>query len=1315
MKIPINDILKMRRSLLFFICLIFPFILFAKHFKVFDISTGLPNNTVKCIIQDEQGFIWLGTFNGLCRFDGVDFAVFTHQQNDSLSIINNHIEALLPVENGMWVGTEGGLNFYSYTENRFYPCIQRASTGETQLMTRPIKNIVMSKGKVFVLNVSRELFVLRDNQTFEKCDYEANMACLAIALYKDGMLLAHTTKGICLIEPEKGRIVGRLNIPQKMSSDNVIYYSKNKNRIYIGYGIGYNSEVFSVNDSLEIRKLDEPVPSDVKSVIDYKDETVFGTDGNGLATFSTKEENFYTPENSNISSDAIHSLFVDRNENLWIGTYRGGVNLFSVHYNWFKTLTMANKQITHNVVTAIYPGKDHLYIGLDGGGLNVYDQSTGRVTAYTTRNSSIAGNNILSISGDEQYIWLGIYGRGLCRFSLAGHSFKNFVLPSIDGSMNMNRIWEIKDDGRGYIWIIGEGVYLFNKETETFITISELNGVYASGVVFDDNVAWLSCTNSGLYKMDRVTGKILKHYFKDSKETPIDSNIIRYIFIDSNHCVWFSTEYSGLYKLDEATETVTSCGKSTGLTSQSTVSMQEDQYGNIWLGTDNGLFRYSSATGTFVRFGKEDNLSLVQFNYNACSRKEDILYFGTTGGLVWFNPSEIEYSQRANSVYFIGLELLNNDKELINLYGDHPQEIRLPYDQNFFTIHFSTPELVSPDKINFSCFMENFEKNWQEISYHRQVSYTNVPPGEYLFYVKSSDSNGKWNEKASCLKIIITPPWWQTGWAFCLWGIIILGILVLVLWFYQHELSIKHMVRLKEIEKNTAKSISEAKLNFFTNITHELRTPIFLITAPLEELMSSAKGPVQVPKSYLSAMYRNAMRLNKLISRIIDFRKLESGKLKLETQRLNVVAFCKDLTIDYEALCQQKNILFYFQPSKTVIQLDFDAEKLESILSNLISNAFKYTSEEGKIIFSIDDAEDAVLFTIEDNGIGIPEEYHDVIFDSFFQVDPSRASAMGDGIGLSFVKHLVELHGGTVKVESQPERGAKFMFSIPKKDVEEVVEQLEQKSVIIDFNETDSRQNELVSPQLPTAIHSLLIIDDERETVEILERFLIKDFKILKASNGVDGLTIAQEALPDIIICDMMMPKMDGMEFLSLVKGDKKLSHIPVIMFTAKTSEDDKMAAFDSGADAYLTKPVSLKYLRKRIDNLLSQSESVAVVNHISNTEKNYSKEEQRFLLKCREIIDNHLTDADFDVLTFAEKLGMSHSTLYRKVKSVTGMSVIEFINEYRIFKAVQYFNEGETNISTVGVKCGFNDLKNFRAAFKRKVGVSPKQYVMRL
>lgn len=522
------------------------------------------------------------------------------------------------------------------------------------------------------------------------------------------------------------------------------------------------------------------------------------------------------------------------------------------------------------------------------------------------------------------------------------------------------------------------------------------------------------------------------------------------------------------------------------------------------------------------------------------------------------------------------------------------------------------------------------------------------------------------------------------------------------------------MVQMKELEKDTARNINEAKLRFYTNITHELRTPIFLITSPIEELLSTtAKGVVQVPKSYLTAMYRNAMKLNKLISRIIDFRKLESGKLRLELQRLNVVVFCRDLAEDYEALCQQKNIIFHFLPVKTIIPLDFDPEKLETILSNLISNAFKYTPEGGKIVLSIDETDEAVRFTVEDNGIGIKKEFHEAIFDRFFQVDPSQTISESDGIGLSFVKHLVDLHDGTVRVESEPERGSRFIFDIPRRSVEEEEVLVEESPILVEPE--PEKKAAVVSALSPAAIHSVLIIDDEPEILEMLERSLINDFKVLKANNGMDGLTLAQKELPDVIICDVMMPKMSGTDFLSIVKGDKKLAHIPVIMLTAKTSEEDKMAAFDCGADAYLTKPISLRYLRKRIDHLLARTESVEVVNMLAQTNKNYSKEEQRFLLKCREIIDDNLTSPDFGIAFFAEKLGMSHSSLYRRIKTITGMSAIEFINEYRIFKAVQFFREGETNISAVCVKCGFNDIKSFRDVFKKKMQITPKQFVMQL
>lgn len=1292
--------------------------LHAKRFKVFDISNGLPNNTVKCIAQDREGFLWLGTFDGLCRFDGVNFTIFRNNPNDSLSIISNHVETIQPVDDGLWIGTLNGPMFYSTENGNFYSIRCAYPNGEERRMETSIKKIVQIGSRIFMQDQSHNLYVSANKHlTFSTYNDVIENPCLAVAPYKKDLLLVQTTRHLCIIRPDDAKIIGQTPMTDIASNDNVLYYSPANDIVYVGYGIGHESEAFRIRDDMSFERLDVPVPSDLKAAIDHDGKTLFGTDGKGLVEASDGKSEHFLPINSNISSDAVHALYVDSNQNLWLGTYRGGLNLCSGHFNRFHTLTVAEHQLTQGVVTAVLPQNDKLYIGQDGGGLNVYDKRTGKTDSYTTANSSIAGNHILSLSADRQYIWMGIYGKGICRFSPDSRSFKTFPLPDKEGKKELNHIWDIKDDGLGRLWVMGEDVLLFDKSTETFSVINELLNCGASGICFDNDIAWIGTTRRGIYKLDSRTGKILRHYSKESEETPIAENRVRYLYLDSQRRLWFSTNTSGLFKLDDSTRTVTPYTARQGLTARNVVSILEDKSGYYWMGTDNGLFRYTPQDDSFIRFGKEDDLPFVQFNYKSCHVENGICYFGAVGGLTWFTPQEIQCNLHANKVYFTNIELISQEKENIYLHGDRPEEIRLPYDQNFFTIHFSIPELISPDKVYFTYRMENFEQNWQEGTQVRKATYTNVPPGEYHFHVKASDNGSKWGENISCLKIIITPPWWKTNWAITLWCLLAVGILLVLFGLYRHELNIQHLVSLKEVEKNAVKTISEAKLNFFTNITHELRTPIFLITAPVEELLSSDKNPIQVPKSYLLGIYRNALRLNKLISRVIDFRKLESGKLKLEPQRLNVVNFCKELTADYEALCQQKNIQFCYQPSKTIIPLEFDPEKLESILSNLVSNAFKYTPEGGQITFSISETETNVELTVEDNGIGIDKQYHEAIFDGFFQVDPSMNSSISDGIGLSFVKHLVELHRGTVTVESQLGHGSKFICSLPKPATEEIEMQEKEVSVIADepMPPSDHREQTVATVQSPAAMRSILIIDDEKETVEILERALVEDFRIWKADNGVDGLAIVQKELPDLIVCDVMMPQMDGMEFLSIVKHDKKLSHIPVIMFTAKSSEQDKMVAFDSGADAYLTKPISLKYLRKRIDHLLTRAESVEVVNMISKSEKKYTKEEQRFILKCKEIIDDNLANGNLDVVFLAEQLGMSHSSLYRKIKSVTGMSVIEFINEYRIFKAVQYFKEGETNISAVSVKCGFNDLKNFRDAFKRKMAVSPKQYVSQL
>lgn len=471
------------------------------------------------------------------------------------------------------------------------------------------------------------------------------------------------------------------------------------------------------------------------------------------------------------------------------------------------------------------------------------------------------------------------------------------------------------------------------------------------------------------------------------------------------------------------------------------------------------------------------------------------------------------------------------------------------------------------------------------------------------------------------------------------------------------------------------------------------------------------------------AMHRSAMKINKLISQAIDFRKADKGKLVVKRQEIDVVDFVGNLAGDYDDLLDQKHIAFRTVLPKQPVLLKMDGEKIEMCLNNLISNAYKYTNKGGHVVLTVTDCPDRVVFSVKDDGIGIVPEARTEIFESFFRTSRGQAKSKGDGIGLSFVQTLVELHGGEMHLESEVNEGSDFSFYIPKTAADKAVTVAEMEKEEEKPAPEEAMEESVIEAvpgtaplkENPTATHSILLIDDERETVALLERNLINDFRVLKAYDGEEGLRMAAASLPDIIVCDMMMPQLDGLGFLRALREDKKLKHIKVIIFTGQTSEEECIAAYDAGADAFLTKPVSLKLLRVRIDRLIAESDAASLTADLAISKRTYTKEEQKFLLRCREIIDDNMGNPDFNVDFLAEKLAMSHSTLYKKLKQMTGMSLIEFVNDYKIYKAVQAFKEGQTNVVRVAEMCGFGDIKNFRQLFKRKMNMTPKQYVQSL
>lgn len=1280
-------------------------------FKVIENTSGLIDNSVNCFGQDNRGFIWIGTANGLCRYDGLLFNSFLHDENDPLSIVNSNVHKILCLNNGLLLSTDKGVDYYSFSDGHFYRCTINVGSRNIPIRFKAT-NIILNGKYVFLTDGSGHMYINEVNKlknAFRRVNNK--IPIYAINNYKEGLMLCVGSNGLYVLSKDGSKVLGNVDFYIKKTRNLNIYYSKNAKLVYVVNGIGQPGFAFKIYGS-HITKSADYVPSNVMSVIDYRSKTLFGIDGGGLVWLSKGKFGKITPNNSNLSGDAIYTLFNDNSNNLWIGTYRAGVCLYSNKCTRFSMLDKLNNSLSYNIVTAVVTSKKDIYIGLDGGGLNIYNKVTKKTRVFNTTNSNIAGNNVISLLKDSDCIWMAIYTKGLAKYSTSTSKFSIYNMPMTKNG-DENNVWTICDDGLGHIWVGGPNIYVFNKKTKTIRQIHSLVGIDCSSIQRKGNYIWIGSSHLGAYKVDRRTYKIVKHYTSKSKDVRLPNNEVKYIFVDSHNKIWISISYNGLYSIDESRKIIKKYDYSNGLTNTSVTSITEDSSGKLWIGTFNGLFRYDPITDLFVRFDEDENIASV-FTYNSSVFYGDKIYMGSLKGLVIFNPFLIHYKQLYKQVSITSLNLINNDNKRFNLYGIYNPKVELDYQQNFFTIHFSVPEFDAPNRIHFSCYLKGLETGWRELSGAREVSYTNVPPGKYDFYVRCTDSNGNWL-KSTVLHIVVTPPWWKTTWASIIWILLILIILFSALKFYLYELEVKHNIRIGEIEKDTMKKLNDAKMNFYTNIIHELRTPVFLISAQIEELLNVKTSIVNVPSSYLYSMYRNSAKLNRLISRIIDFRKLDSDKLKLSLQRMNVVSFCNNLIEDYTSLCEQKNISFGFVCDKSDIELEFDVEKLEMIISNLVSNAFKYTKEGGNVILSIEERDDDVQFSVQDNGIGIVEKMRENIFESFFRTERAEKESKGDGIGLSVVKSFVELHGGSIKVDSIVGSGSNFVFYIPKK-IHENDKYLKKDFLSIELeNDIKKMPVEARLPENPMATHSILIIDDEQQTVDLLERNLISDFKVLKAYDGIDGLKQAELNLPDIIICDIMMPNMDGLEFLAKLKSDKKLANIKIIIFTAKTAEEDMLTAFDNGADAYITKPISLKVLRKRIDRLIEQKDDATLTDSVVEKNNSYTKEEQIFLLKCREIIDDNINNDDFNIDFLSDNLAMSHSSLYKKIKQMTGMSLIEFINDYKIYKSVQLFKQGLTNIESVCEKCGFKDVKNFRKMFKRKMKVTPKQYVQSL
>ena len=1271
----------------------------------YGIKQGLPDNTVNCIAQDNRGFIWAGTSNGLAQFDGMFFTLFRYSSNNTTSISNNNVHSLLSTNHGLYVATDYCIDYYNYKNGKFRRC---------QIKSKH----KVGNSFITLVSTSKGVFAFDDNGGLYRSDVDKTQfihlpttaPVLGIASSGDRLFVV-MSRGVAMYTADGSKVLSSVDINIASSSQINVSYSHNMHRLYVGRGVDGRAQAFDVTRN-HLQTIDENLPKALKAACDYNGGVAFATDGYGVVLRrSGAADQRLTESKNRICGDAVYSLLADRGGNLWIGTYRKGLTLYGARRALFATLSEKAGTLPYDLVTAVASQGDNIYVGMDGGGMGVYSISHKTMTTYTSDNSGMWGDNIVSMTADQHTVWMAVYNRGLTAYDIATHKFTNYTLPL--ASKRGDVIWTVVDDGNGNLWIGGRDLFVFNKQTHKFSIVPQFTGAMCQMLNCRGKYIWFGNDN-GVYKIDSRTRRTVKHYNTSTPDMPLPSNKVRYVYADSKGRVWVSFRYEAPCYIDEKEGKVHTNLTEHGLGSIIVTGIIESRHGYMVFSTNNGLYFYFPENHAFMRCDLDNSVPMA-YNYGACYADGRRYYFGSVEGLVMADDMPLYEKSLYKDVSLGRLNV--TDGRSINLGSNREGEVTLQSNENYFTINFSVPEYNAPRAIHFSYYLKGMENTWNEITDRREASYTNVPPGSYEFMVRSTDLSGRWT-KASVLRITVLPPWYLTWWAKTLWLLIIIGVAYACFRLYMRVIKMRHRMEIAEVEKDSQRKLDDAKMTFFTSITHELRTPVFLIAAQLEEFIDRKQSIVSIPSAYLMAMHRSALKINKLISQAIDFRKIDQGKLQLKRQSIDVVKFVGELAGDYDDLLDQKHIDFATVMPEHPVMLSMDGEKVEMCLNNLISNAYKYTNNGGHVVLTISDMPDRVVFSVKDDGIGIVPEARKEIFQSFFRTSRGQAKSKGDGIGLSFVQTLVELHGGEMHLESEVNKGSTFSFYIPKATVDKTVEAEADKQVAAAA--TYKQEPEAVPGTAPlkanpTATHSILLIDDERETVALLERNLINDFRVLKAYDGAEGLRVAASSLPDIIVCDMMMPQLDGLEFLRALRNDKKLKHIKVIIFTGQTSDEERIAAYDAGADAFLTKPVSLKLLRVRIDRLIAESDNASLTSDISNSKRTYTKEEQIFLLRCREIIDDNLCNPDFNIDFLAEKLAMSHSTLYKKLKQMTGMSLIEFVNDYKIYKAVQAFKEGQTNVVKVAEMCGFGDIKNFRNVFKRKMQMSPKQFVQSL
>lgn len=1335
-------------------------------FDHLSVSNGLSQSTVLSICKDSRGYMWFGTRDCLNRYDGKGVKIYKTDPDDPASIsAEDYIYALQEDrQKNLWVGTQNGLNRYIPEKDAFERIVFNPEDPNSISDKIVLSIFADSRGRVwFGTNLGLSMLESPASRKFKKFYQKDGLAGNSVyAVFEDskGNIWVGTTEGLSLMTLKNGKYqISSFHHqpadPKSLSGNSIRTIAEDrKGRIWIGSETeGLNLFVPQSRSFIRFKynglNPDGLSNDIIRRIMPGKNGNLWVATMNGLNILDPETLRFtvYKHDSDNrksLSDNSIKEIYEDDQGSVWIGTMFGGVNVThrnTIPFTVYKYSKYRNS-ISSDIISVIEADdRKNLWIGTEGQGLNYLDVKTGLFKKYVNDprdRGSLSNNTIKAIFKDSKgRIWIGLYQGGLELFIPASGKFKHYP-PKSDG-LSHGYVSSIAEDNQGRLLIgtSSKGLNIFDPEKETFEVITDLPGqglrLSSSYIRFayqdSKRNLWVG-TPRGLNLLKPGAAQF-SYFFKNEKsKDSLKSNQISCIREDKRGNIWIGSMRGGLSLYHSKTHSFSTYTRASGLASDNIIDLLEDNEGNLWISTDRGLTKFDPGRRSFKNYNTGDGLPANEFNINSAYKdKEGKLYFGSYNGLVAFTPRDIRENTSLPKTVFSGLKLfnkpvaINGPDKLLNEDISFTRSITFAADQNIFTIDFLALNYIQPQRNKYAYKLEGFEKDWNYVNIP-SATYTNLPSGKYKLLVKGSNNDGLWNNTPTSLEIRILPPLWQTWWAYLLYFIAGAALLYYVLRFTRRQQKLESELYYEHLNNERQQELYQMKLDFFTRISHEIRTPLTLIFAPLEKLIKLTREN-NIVHHQLLGIKRNTDRLLRLISELLDFRKIESGNAGMQVSENELVVFCRNIYDAYLGLAEIKNIDYQFICPEEQVLVYYDAGQLEKVFYNILSNAFKYTPDGGKISFTIEKEAGLVKITVADTGIGIPADVQDKIFTNFYQVKSGNLGTEGWGIGLALVKNIIDLHKGQISVESEPaaeDRTGKTSLTVALLlgkehfKAEELSATGTPMNTVTDVAELPHVAAEETDLELVTQKkYTVLVVEDNDELRGFIVQSLQSTYHILESVNGLQGWEAAVENVPDIIVSDVTMPELNGLQLCLRLKQEERTNHIPVIMLTAMASHLHQVDGLEAGADVYITKPFSIQVLELSIRNLLQGREELKLKYSrqimLSPRKVEVESPDERFLNKLMLLIESKMEDPDFNVGGLVDGIGMSQTVLYKKIKALTGLSITDFIKSQRLKRAAQLLADHKMNIAEVAYSVGFNDRKYFSKEFRKQFGLAPSDY----